>query len=265
MEKLQRALDKARLERQNVRVSSNEATAAGPTDQLWSGLMPFVPNRSTLQRNRVSTYTAGGDATPYDVLRTKIVLQMRKNGWKRLAITSPSPGCGKTTSCCNLTVGLSRQPDIRTILFELDLRRPNMAKLLGAEPAHDITEVLTGAVGFQEQALRLESNVAFSVARHASDDPTHYLLSGDTDARLRKIEAAYRPDLMIFDLPPILAADYTRAVLSKVDCALILAAAEKTTVAQIDACEREIAEHTNVLGVVLNQCRFANMTSYDEY
>jgi hypothetical protein len=31
--------------------------------------------------------------------------------------------------------------------------------------------------------------------------------------------------------------------------------ADVTTVAQIDTCEREIAEHTNMLGVVLNQCR----------
>jgi protein-tyrosine kinase len=60
---------------------------------------------------------------------------------------------------------------------------------------------------------------------------------------------------MIFDLPPLLVGDDTRSVLKDVDCALLVARSDVTTVAQIDTCEREIAEHTNMLGVVLNQCR----------
>ncbi|MEM1340690.1 MAG: CpsD/CapB family tyrosine-protein kinase [Pseudomonadota bacterium] len=225
----------------------------------------FSPVESALKRNRVVTYAASSAATPFDVLRTKIVLQMRKNGWKRLAITSPNPGCGKTTMCCNLTVGLSRQPDIRTILFELDLRKPAVAKMLGHAPGADITEMLTGKVAFGEQAMRLRENVAFSIANRPTPDPMRYLLSEETDQHLRVIEGTYQPDLMIFDLPPILAADDTRAVLSKVDCALIVIRSEKTTVAQIDACEREIAEHTNVLGMVVNQCRFPDSAGYEDY
>ena len=263
MEKLQKALDKARIERQSM------AAPTLPTNntvgQLWEAIAPYEPSKAELKRNRVSTYSAGPEATPFDVLRTNIVLQMRKNGWKRLAITSPSPGCGKTTTSCNLIVGLSRQPDIRSILFELDLRRPAVAKMLTARPPFDITRMLTGDVSFEDQALRLRDNTAFSAAQKTASDPSRYLLSGETDALLRKIDTAYQPDLMIFDLPPILAADDTRAFLSKVDCALILARAEKTTVAQIDACEREIAQHTNVLGVVLNQCRFHNAATYDDY
>ena len=267
MEKLQQALDKARVQRQNTQQTSDRpAGPTGPAHQLWADLPAYEPRDAALLRNRVSTYSAGAGATPYDVLRTKVVLQMRKNGWKRLAVTSPSSGCGKTTACINLAFGLSRQPDIRTIVFELDLRRPSMARILDTKPDHDITEMLTGSCNFQDQALRLRDNVAFSIAQTQASDPTRYLLSGETDTRLAEIDSAYQPDLMMFDLPPILAADDTRAFLSKVDCALILARAEKSTVAQIDSCEREIAEHTNVLGVVLNQCRFADTTtSYDDY
>lgn len=265
MEKLQQALHKARSQRQNVQGASAETFKPGAKVDPWSELPGFEPNEALLKRNRVVTYSAGSNATPFDVLRTKIVLQMRKNGWKRLAITSPNAGCGKTTMGCNLTVGLSRQPDIRTILFELDLRKPAMAKMLGMTPQYDVTEVLSGTAGFAEQAVRLRENVAISAANKPAGDPMRYLLSAETDQRLRTIENTYQPDLMIFDLPPILAADDTRAVLSKVDCALIVIRAEKTTVAQIDACEREIAEHTNVLGVVVNNCRFPESSSYEDY
>ena len=44
--------------------------------------------------------------------------------------------------------------------------------------------------------------------------------------------------------------------LKVVTIALLVAFAEETTPNQIDLCEREIAEHTNVAGVVLNKCRF---------
>ena len=37
---------------------------------------------------------------------------------------------------------------------------------------------------------------------------------------------------------------------------LLIAAAEKTTIKEIDACERELSSQTNVMGVVLNKCRY---------
>ncbi len=57
---------------------------------------------------------------------------------------------------------------------------------------------------------------------------------------------------MIFDLPSVLVNDDTRAFLKNADCALIVIRANSTRYGQFDACEREIAEQTNVLGVVLN-------------
>ena len=56
--------------------------------------------------------------------------------------------------------------------------------------------------------------------------------------------------------------DNTRAFLKNVDCALIVARANNTKYGHFDACEREIAEHTNVLGVVLNAFRTKNIQNY---
>jgi protein-tyrosine kinase len=75
---------------------------------------------------------AGRESTTFDILRTKVQLMMQKNKWSgALAVTSPTPGCGKTTTACNLALGLSRQKGVRTILVELDLSRPMIAKMLG--------------------------------------------------------------------------------------------------------------------------------------
>ena len=40
------------------------------------------------------------------------------------------------------------------------------------------------------------------------------------------------------------------------DCVLLIAAAEKSRLDEVDKCEHELSEQTTVLGVVLNKCRY---------
>lgn len=273
MEKLQKALNKARQERESMGYGakrSRHVQAPAPEDQsahrfpgVWSDLSPFEPDPQHLLANRIMTLNALPEANPFDVLRTKIFLLMRQNGWTRLAITSPNRACGKTTIACNLAVGFSRQREVKSMLFDLDLRRPGAALMLGHQPEHDIVSLLTGDVSAEQQMVRLRNNVALSVALKPVSDPTQLLLSKKTVQTFNNIQAQFEPDVMIFDLPPMLVTDDARAMLKNVDCALIVARAEETRMSQLDVCEREVSEHTNVLGVVLNNCR--HMGSAEEY
>lgn len=261
MEKLRTALDKARMDRdQTVRAAATttpEPDAAPDVEDLWAALPQGHPDPTHMTRRRVVAHSYSREAAAFDILRTKMVLQMRKHGWKRLAITSATPVCGKTTVTCNMAMGLARQSDMRTVVMDLDLRNPSMSKMLGLAPPRDITRLLDGEVPFADQALRINDTVALSMAKARTNDPTRYLLGQATQDALARIEADYTPDLMIFDTAPVMVSDDTRAFLGQVDCAMIVACAERTTTKQIDICEREIAEQTNVLGVVLNQARFA--------
>ncbi len=47
-----------------------------------------------------------------------------------------------------------------------------------------------------------------------------------------------------------------RGFLKQVDAVIIVAGAETSTVSQIDEVEREIAQYSNIAGIVLNKCRF---------
>ena len=70
------------------------------------------------------------------------------------------------------------------------------------------------------------------------------------------LEARLRPDVILFDMSPMLVGDDALAFLDQVDCALMVAAAEETTVAEIEKCGADLAKRTQVLGVVLNKCRY---------
>ena len=263
MEKLQMALEKARRERKGAAapgeppVYTRPNTGPQPTasKMIWGMLEDFEPNPKVLVDNHILTWTAHPDANPFDVLRTKIYLLMKEHGWKRLAITSPDKGCGKSTLACNLAAGFTRQQELKSLLFDFDLRRPSVARLLGMEPEHDIAKLLRGEVSALEQMKRLRANVAVSAARAPITDPTQLLLSHKTAQLLDTLENDFAPDVMIFDLPPMLVTDDARAVLRNVDCTLIVAGAGQTRIGRLDVCEREVAELTNVVGVVLNSCR----------
>ena len=72
----------------------------------------------------------------------------------------------------------------------------------------------------------------------------------------------YKPDAVIYDLPPMLVNDDTFGFLPHVDCVLLVAAAGQTNVAEIEECERLLGETTNFLGVLLNKCAAKTSDAY---
>ena len=227
---------------------------------IWLPLPNFVPSAKQMAKQRVVTFDIAARKTPgaaaFDMLRTKILQQMRTQGWKRLAITSPGTDCGKTTVTLNLAFSLSKQSEVHTIVGEMDMRRPSLSKSLGISGGGSFAAVLEGKAKFADVAMRPRPNLAFAVNYGPVRNPSELLQSSTIEPALDDIEARYEPDLTIFDMPPMLHTDDTLAFMDLVDCVLLVAAAESTSLAEIDVCERDLAAQTNVIGVLLNKCRY---------
>ena len=268
MEKLQAALARARAQRDgdpvprggrpelSARAKSRQTAQTEARDGVWGAVPVFEPTTRRMHQSRIFAADASSEGTHFDILRTKLLLEMRRNNWKRIAITSALAGSGKTTTACNLIAGFGRQPEVRCMLFDVDLRRPSVAKFFGASPKHGLVDVLEGKVPFEDQAVRLHPNTIISMTNRPLRDPSQLLSKQQTAETLDELQEIYQPDIMLFDLPPVLVSDETRAFLKLVDAALIVAASDTTSVAQVDEVEREVSEYTNVAGVILNKCRF---------
>lgn len=288
MDKIQAAIAKARAARdeitgqasgQNqpprVRVQIPDAapgksevhSPAPPLDRaaVWQPLATFAPSEKLMARQRIVTFGTGSQKTPgvvaFDMLRTKILQQMRANGWKRLAITSPGADCGKTTVSMNLAFSLARQPEIHTIVAEMDMRRPSMAKTFGLSGVTSFSAVIDGKADFADIATRPRPNLAFGLNYARTRNPSELLQSSKVGQVLARIEEQFTPDLTVFDMPPMLHSDDTMAFMGHVDCVLLVAAAESTSLGEIDVCERDLAAQTNVMGVLLNKCRYIDKNS----
>jgi protein-tyrosine kinase len=99
-------------------------------------------------------------------------------------------------------------------------------------------------------------SLALGLTSQAIESPAELLSSARTADIIDEIEARLRPDVILFDMSPMLANDDTIAFLDQVDCALMVAAAEETTVSEVERCGKDLSAHTQVLGVILNKCRY---------
>jgi protein-tyrosine kinase len=249
-----------------VASTSQDPALAAAIAARWHAFPTFLPSASLMARGHIVTFSGGEEAVHFDVMRTRLLQLMRSNGWRRVAITSPGPACGKSTLALNLAFSLGRQSELRTLLLEMDLRRPSLARMLGLRDRHHSAHVLEGLEPLAQNAVRYGENLAISTQSGAAKHPSELLHSPATAASLTAIEAEYDPALILCDLPPVFAGDDAMSVMGQMDAALIVAAAGSTTISQIDRCEREIAAQTNVIGVVLNKCRhMENDFGYDYY
>lgn len=270
MERIQAALAKARAQHQSgsetrTKHAPRIAQTSSSVADAWSALVPCKLNRAQLKSNRIAAAERGPDAAPYDLLRTKIIHQAQANNWRRVAIVSPDIGAGKTTTLANLAFSFERQRDLHILCMDLDLRRPSLGRILSQDTNHSMSDVLERRVRFSEHGLRLGERVGFGFTDGPASNPSEILLSHTARDVLQEIEQEYAPDLVFFDLPPLSASDDNIAFLQNVDCAVIVAAAERTSIKRIDQAEQQVAELTNVMGIVLNKCRYADESEGHDY
>ena len=273
MERIQAAIQKAKEQRgaglpgpagqggTAPRRSAQTEPAAAPGG-VWDELKTFEPDPRVMNRNRIVTYDNSdrGHVT-FDMIRTKALHVMRQNGWTSLGITSPTAGCGKTTTAVNLAFSFAHQHDLRTLLVDLDLRHPAVASSIGLRENHSMAEVLQGTVAVSENFVRYGNNLAIGTSAAPIRNSAELLFSAVTAEAVAELRQVFRPDIIIYDLPPALVSDDVMAFVPHLDCVLLVAAAEKTRLDEVDKSERDLAERTNVLGVVLNKCRYMG----DEY
>ena len=270
MERLQAAIEKARAQREtrdNPELPSERSAPArrpvpidlsSEIEARWLTLPEIKLRARRLHRNRVVTIQSGPIAGPYDILRTRLLQQAQAKNWRRIAIVSPHSGCGKSTTVANIAFGLARQSGVRSIVFDFDLRRSGLGHLLGQKRRVPMSDVLEMKRPFSDIAKRYQKNLIFGLGSGGSRRASEVLQAPDTRQVLEEVEETYAPDLVIFDMPPLAASDDNFGFLNRVDAALIVAEAESTSLTQIDVAERQVAELTNVLGIVLNKCRYTS-------
>ena len=208
-----------------------------------------------LQSKRIVAYD-GKDlrSRPFDMLRTEILRSMDLKGWKTLAVTSPTPSCGKTLVASNLALSMAREPERQVLLADLDLRNPRIADCLGLKCGEGVLGVIEGRAELDGAIIRARAGTSrLEVLPTAPASNPSDLVGSSAMRMLLQDIAGYGPSrIAILDLPPLLTGHDVISILPQVDCVLLVGAVGTTTISEIEECNKHL-QATDVIRFVLNK------------
>lgn len=222
--------------------------------KVWESLAQVTLNADHLTGNGLfPAITSDPAAAAFDMLRTRLLHGLAEKGWRRIAVTSPTHGCGKSFVATNLALSLSRRPESRSVLIDLDLRRPQLAALLGLRDIGPLQDFLSGEQPLESQFRRVGRTLALGLNGTAVPEASDLLHSPDTGLALQAMVEQLDPQVVLLDLPPALVTDDLLALAPQIDAVLLVTDATRTSPQDIRACERQFEGRVPLLGVVLNR------------
>ena len=264
VERLKDAIEKARKAR-----TDGEAGAAVPARLIgdaakpWTDFSELAFDSTALKSNRVvSTEETDPAHLSFDILRTRISTMCRNQNWTRIAVTSPTKNCGETVVATNLAFSLARSAVTRLMLFDFDLRSPNLARTLAARDAASIEPYLTGQSDAAAHFKRIGENLAVALNDGPVSRSAELLQSPSVAQTLAKTLSDYKPTLTLFDLPPLLGSDDVIGFLGNVDCVMLIVGGGVTRPSELEECNQLLSGGPPVAGVVLNRAEMSGDEVY---
>jgi capsular exopolysaccharide synthesis family protein len=194
------------------------------------------------------------EASQYRRLRLALERLHETHGVSVVALSSPSPGEGKTLTSVNLAATLALAADLRVLLIDADLHRPAVARYLGIEAAdtpgladivHDPQLALRDVV-IRQPPLTFDVILAGGLRTVA---PYDIFRSTRLGALLREARQAY--DYVLVDTPPLVAVPDSQVLASAVDGFVLVVSAHRTSRRLLSEALRE-RDSLRILGLVFN-------------
>lgn len=270
MERIKQAIEKSKTRREG------QLVALSPAPNHLSGFVPQtrapseppemegdVQYRQTavvqldevlLEQQRIVAHRKSHPASrSFDLLRTQVLQKMAENGWRTLAVTSPSTESGKTVVAINLAIGIAQQTNRTSLLIDLDLRRPRVASSLGLKRDVSLNQVFSGEARLEEALVNPGiSRFVVLPTQQPVPNSSEVLASSKVAAMMSELREKYTDRVVIVDLPPVLAADDVLAILPRIDCVLMVVGNGTSTRKEIEESMTRVSRF-NMIGVVLNK------------
>lgn len=199
-------------------------------------------------------HSHGPISEAYRTLRSSLILLGRDKERKIVLVTSAVPGEGKSFTACNYAVTLAHQ-GLRTVLVDLDLRRPTIGKtFFEVPPRKGAADVLAGLVPLSE-AVADSSVPGLSIlaAGSRAPNPSELLGSGSLEKLLSDLTRMF--DRVIIDSPPVIAVSDPLLISPYVDTILQVIRSHETPRHAAQRAFQALSKAAGrpVSGIVLNQ------------
>jgi len=214
-------------------------------------------------------------------LRLNLQSMGEEAGPRTVVVTSAAPEEGKTVVAANLATAMA-QGGMRTLLVEGDLRRPNLAQVLGIENGVGLSDVLAGNRPWREAVKTItdimvgEMGIDDAVATPGLDNlhvitagnvprnPAELIDSAGMSEFMEAAEAEY--DRVVFDSPPVLSTADPATLGRMADGALLVYRVGTVSRRLLKRATVQLGQaDTRLIGVVLNSMRAAVSPDFEDF
>lgn len=198
----------------------------------------------------------------FRMLQTNILYLPIADKCKKIAITSPVSGEGKTYISVNLSITLAKNSDKKVLLIDMDMRVPRVRKLLrnkvpGSDKINGLSEYLAG---IDEQANILSTeieNLDVLFSGKQSSNSIALINSPRISELFDKLSEKY--DYIIIDTPPINIVTDALLILDKVNGYILSSRANYSNINALNSAVESIKSvGGEVFGVVLTEVNAKN-------
>ena len=274
MDRLEKALEKAREQRQGAlggstpSVTSKPAATDSPVSsapdtvtrgdgsgrpETASGSRKITLSDSALEEHRIiARMGRDPNADIFRILRTKVLHLLAQNNFRSIAVTSANYGDGKSTIATNLALSLALDVKQTVCLVDLDFRRPNVHNILGLSPDVGLGDYLLANTPVSDCMIRPADRLVVLPTSRALENSSETLATPKMMALAKELKTRYPDRIIIYDMPPLLAQDDTIAFLPNVDGVILVVQDGVCQVSDLRQCMHYLEGHT-LIGTVLNK------------
>lgn len=180
---------------------------------------------------------------------------------KTIVVTSSGPGEGKSTTAANIAVVFAKS-DQRVLLVDADLRKPVLYKTFQLNNTSGLSTVLSSSGSIVDTIQRTPvENLSILTSGPKPINPSELLSSPRMDQILA--EASQLFDVVIFDMPPVVAVTDAQIMSSKTDGTLLIVRENMSRKESLSKA-KELLDmvQARVLGVVYNGAEHSQDAGY---
>ncbi|MFS0750375.1 CpsD/CapB family tyrosine-protein kinase [Oceanobacillus sp. 1P07AA] len=187
----------------------------------------------------------------YRTIRTNLQFASVDHELRSILLTSAGPSEGKSMTTANLAIVYAQQGK-RVLLVDADLRKPTIHYTFRLDNLRGLSNILVGETSMQDAVESSDvENLDLISCGPVPPNPSELL--GSKRMQFFIEEAKQHYDIVIFDMPPVLAVTDAQVMSNFVDGAILVVRSKRTeNEAANKALEALQSVNANVLGAVLN-------------
>lgn len=202
-------------------------------------------------------------AEAINTIRTGLLFSNIDNPPKTILITSTNGSEGKTTLAINLAVALSQMD--KTLLIEMDLRKPAVGRDLGIVTNYGLSDLLSGNTDLNVfNKVNGAQNLEVITCGTIPPNPMELISSKRFTNLLATLKSKYSH--IVIDSPPTLPVSDSCVLAKMADATIVAVKAEETKISMAkETITRLNKVNANVTGIVLTQASSKKMSYYGEH